>query len=121
MYLLVTDPPHPCNWPPLPSRRSSDLQHVKSALLESRLPATFREPGGQWFGFSLRARVIVYNKAKVQPSAVQSYEALADAKWKDRICVRSSTNIYNLSLMSALIDRLGEAKAQEWARAARAN
>ena len=97
------------------------FQPVKSALLESRIPASFREPGGQWFGFSMRARVFVYNKAKVQPKEVQTYEALADAKWKDRICVRSSTNIYNLSLMGALIDRLGEAKAQEWARAVRAN
>ena len=97
------------------------FQPVKSAVLESRIPASFREPGGQWFGFSMRARVIAYNKAKVKPEEVRSYEALADAKWNDRICVRSSTNIYNLSLMGALIDRLGEAKAQEWARAVREN
>jgi iron(III) transport system substrate-binding protein len=97
------------------------FQPVKSALLESRIPASFREPGGQWFGFSMRARLIAYNKAKVKPAEVQSYESLAEPKWKDRICVRSSTNIYNLSLMGALIDRLGEAKAQEWARAVTAN
>jgi iron(III) transport system substrate-binding protein len=97
------------------------FQPVKSPVLESRIPASFREPNGQWFGFSMRARVIAYNKAKVKPAEVQSYESLADARWKDRICVRSSTNIYNLSLMGALIDRLGEAKAQEWARAVTAN
>jgi iron(III) transport system substrate-binding protein len=97
------------------------FQPVKSGVLESRIPASFREPGGQWFGFSMRARVIAYNKAKVKPEEVRSYEALADAKWNDRICVRSSTNIYNLSLMGALIDRLGEAKAQEWAGAVREN
>jgi iron(III) transport system substrate-binding protein len=97
------------------------FQPVKSKVLESRIPESFREPGGQWFGFSMRARVIAYNKAKVQPAEVQSYEALAQPKWNDRICVRSSTNIYNLSLMGALIDRLGEAKAQEWARAVQDN
>ncbi len=97
------------------------FQPVKSALLESRIPQSFREPGGQWFGFSMRARVIAYNKAKVEPAEVKSYEALAQPKWNDRICVRSSTNIYNLSLMGALIDRLGEAKAQEWARAVQEN
>jgi len=97
------------------------FQPVKSAVLASRIPASFREPGGQWFGFSMRARVIAYNKAKVKPEEVRSYEALAEAKWNDRICVRSSTNIYNLSLMGALVDRLGEAKAQEWAGAVREN
>ncbi|MGH8740325.1 MAG: Fe(3+) ABC transporter substrate-binding protein [Burkholderiales bacterium] len=97
------------------------FQPVKSKLLESRIPASFREPGGHWFGFSMRARVIAYNKSRVQPAEVQSYETLAEPKWKGRICVRSSTNIYNLSLMGALIDRLGEAKAQDWARAVQAN
>jgi iron(III) transport system substrate-binding protein len=97
------------------------FQPVKSKILESRIPESFREPGGQWFGFSMRARVVAYNKAKVKPEEVQTYEALAEPKWKDRICVRSSTNIYNLSLMGALIERLGEAKAQEWARAVRDN
>jgi iron(III) transport system substrate-binding protein len=97
------------------------FQPVKSQVLESRIPASFREPGGHWFGFSMRARVIAYNKARVQPAEVQTYETLAEPKWKGRICVRSSTNIYNLSLMGALIDRLGEAKAQDWARAVQAN
>jgi iron(III) transport system substrate-binding protein len=97
------------------------FQPVKSEVLESRIPASFREPGGHWFGFSMRARVIAYNKSRVQPAEVQSYEALAEPKWKGRICVRSSTNIYNLSLMGALIDRLGDAKAQDWARAVQAN
>ena len=97
------------------------LQPVRSSLLESRIPQAFREPGGEWFGFSMRARVLAYNKAKVRADELRRYEDLADAKWKGRICARSSTNIYNLSLMGALIDRLGEAKAQEWANAVRAN
>lgn len=97
------------------------FQPVRSSVLESQIPASFREPSGQWFGFSMRARVLAYNKAKVNPQELRRYEDLADAKWKGRLCVRSSTNIYNLSLMGALIDRLGEAKAQEWANAVRAN
>jgi len=97
------------------------FQPVRSAVLESRIPASFREPSGLWFGFSLRARLIAYNKAKVKPDEVQTYEGLANAKWKGRVCMRSSTNIYNLSLMGALIDHLGEAKAEDWARAVRAN
>lgn len=97
------------------------FQPVKSAALESRIPASFREPQGKWFGFSLRARVIAYSKAKVQPGELKNYEDLADAKWKGRVCMRSSSNIYNLSLMGALIDHLGEAKAEAWAKAVRAN
>ena len=97
------------------------FQPVKSRLLESRIPQSFREPDGHWFGFSMRARVIAYNKAKVQPGEIQTYEQLAEPKWKDRVCMRSSTNIYNLSLMGALIDHLGAEKAQAWAKAVRGN
>lgn len=97
------------------------FQPVRSAVLESRIPQAFREPDGQWFGFSMRARVLAYSKAKVRPDELRRYENLADAKWKGRICARSATNIYNLSLMGALVDRLGEAKAQDWAKAVRAN
>lgn len=97
------------------------FQPVRSEALEKRIPAAFREPAGHWFGYSLRARVIAYNRGKVNPAEVPSYESLADPKWKRRICVRSSTNIYNLSMMGALIERLGEVKAEEWARAVRGN
>jgi len=97
------------------------FQPTKSALLDARIPASLREPGGQWFGFSLRARLIAYNKAKVKPAEVPTYESLAEAKWKGRICMRSSTNMYNLSLMGAMIDHLGEQKAQAWAQGVRDN
>ena len=83
------------------------FQPVRSAVLEKRIPANLREPGGHWFGFSTRARLIAYNKAKVKAGEIQAYEDLADPKWKGRVCMRSSTNIYNLSLMGALIDHLG--------------
>ncbi len=97
------------------------FQPVKSAVLESRIPASFREPGGHWFGFSLRARVIAYDKTKVKPGDITSYEQLAEPRWKGRICARSGSNIYNLSLLAAIVERLGEAKAEDWARAVRAN
>jgi iron(III) transport system substrate-binding protein len=97
------------------------FQPVKSATLEARIPANLREPSGLWYGFSTRARVIAYNKAKVQPGEIRNYEDLADAKWKGRVCMRSSTNIYNLSLLGALIDHLGEAKAEAWAKGVHAN
>jgi iron(III) transport system substrate-binding protein len=97
------------------------FQPVRSAALDARIPASFREPGGHWFGFSMRARVIAYAKAKVQPGEVPTYESLAEPKWKGRLCVRSSSNIYNLSLMGALIEQLGEAQAEGWAKAVRAN
>jgi iron(III) transport system substrate-binding protein len=97
------------------------FQPVKSALLESRIPSNLREPNGLWYGFSTRARVIAYNKAKVKPDEIRNYEDLADAKWKGRVCMRSSTNIYNLSLLGAIIDHLGEAKAEAWAKGVRTN
>jgi iron(III) transport system substrate-binding protein len=97
------------------------FQPVKSALLDARIPASYREPNGLWYGFSLRARLIAYNKAKVKPAELPSYESLAEPKWKGRICMRSSTNIYNLSLMGAMIDHLGEAKAEQWAQGVKNN
>src|SRR5688572_32252500 len=97
------------------------FQPVKSALLEQRIPANLREPSGLWYGFSTRARVIAYNKAKVKHGEIRNYEDLADAKLKGRVCMRSSTNIYNLSLLGAMIDHLGEAKAEAWAKGVRTN
>jgi iron(III) transport system substrate-binding protein len=97
------------------------LQPVRSPVLDRRIPAHLREPGGHWFGFSKRARVIVYNKQLVDPAFVQSYEDLAAPAMKGKVCTRSLSHVYNLSLMSALIDHLGEEKAQQWARGIKAN
>ena len=97
------------------------FQPIKSALLDARIPANYREPNGLWYGFSLRARLIAYNKTKVKAAELPTYESLAEPKWKGRICMRSSTNIYNLSLMGAIIEHLGEQKAEQWAQAVKAN
>ncbi|MGH8676535.1 MAG: Fe(3+) ABC transporter substrate-binding protein [Burkholderiales bacterium] len=94
---------------------------VKSAVLESRVPEHLRHPDGLWFGFSTRARVIVYNKEAVKPGQIRSYEDLADPKWKGKVCMRSSSSVYNLSLAAALISHSGEQKTEEWARGVVAN
>ena len=97
------------------------FQPVKSAVLDSRIPANLRHPDGLWFGFSTRARVIVYNKAAVRPADIRSYEDLADPKWKGKVCMRSSSSIYNHSLGAALISHSGEPKTEDWARGVVAN
>lgn len=92
------------------------FQPIESKVLAERLPAHMRASNNQWFGFSARARVIVYNKAAINPADVQNYEDLANPKLKGKVCTRSGGHIYNLSLMSALIEHLGEAKAEQWAK-----
>jgi iron(III) transport system substrate-binding protein len=97
------------------------FQPVSSKVLNERLPAHMRNPNGQWFGFSARARVIVYNKSAIKPADIQNYEDLASPAMKGKVCTRSSSHIYNLSLMSALIEHLGEAKAEAWAKGVAGN
>ncbi|MBL8832048.1 MAG: Fe(3+) ABC transporter substrate-binding protein [Rhodospirillales bacterium] len=97
------------------------LQPVRSATLEAAIPAQFREPGGHWFGLSKRARAIFYDKSKLKPADVPTYASLADPKWKGKIAIRSSTNVYNQSLVGAMIAHQGEAKTEEWARGLVAN
>jgi iron(III) transport system substrate-binding protein len=94
---------------------------VKSNLLESRIPANYRDPEGNWFGFSRRARVIVYNKDALKASDITRYEDLADPKFKGKICTRSGSHVYNLSLMGSMIGALGEEKAEAWAKGLVAN
>jgi len=97
------------------------FQPVKSAVLDSRVPEHLRHPDGLWFGFSTRARVIVYNKDAVKAGEIRSYEDLADPKWKGKVCMRSSSNMYNLSLAASLVSHDGEQKTEQWARGVVAN
>jgi iron(III) transport system substrate-binding protein len=92
---------------------------VKSKLLEERIPPNLRSP--DWFAFSTRARVIIANKDLVKPDDAQTYEDLASPRLKGKVCSRSGSHPYNISLMSALIAHLGEARAEEWARGVVAN
>ncbi len=91
------------------------FQPIQSEVLSRRIPANLREPGGHWFGLSKRARVIVYNRSNPLPINVTSYEQLADPALQDMICMRSSSNIYNLSLLASMIDAHGTDQAQDWA------
>lgn len=87
---------------------------VKSRLLDERIPANLRTDN--WIAFSRRARVIFYDKAKVNPADIQSYEDLASPKFRGKICVRSGGHPYNVSLTAAMIYHLGEAKAEDWVK-----
>lgn len=91
------------------------LQAVKSPLLEERIPASYREPDGYWYGLSLRARPIMYATDRIDPSQLSTYEQLGDDKWDKKICIRSSDNIYNQSLVASMIAADGIEKTQAWA------
>ena len=97
------------------------LQSIRSAVLEQAIPARYRDPEGYWFGLGLRARTLFYSVDRVDPASLSTYEALTDSKWKGRILVRSSSNIYNQSLLASLVFHLGSGKAEIWARGVVAN
>lgn len=97
------------------------FQPVESEVLTERVPAHLRDPDGLWFGLSKRGRVIVYNKASGLPDGVSRYEDLADESLRGQVCMRSSGNIYNLSLLGSLIEHHGEQAAQTWAEGVVAN
>ncbi|MEM1308683.1 MAG: Fe(3+) ABC transporter substrate-binding protein [Cyanobacteria bacterium P01_H01_bin.153] len=88
---------------------------VSSSTLEERIPVNLRHPDGLWFGYSKRARVIMYNRERVNPAELSTYEALTDSKWNGRILVRSSSNIYNQSLVAGMIETNGMEATEAWA------
>jgi len=92
------------------------FQGVQSKVLEQRVPANMRHPEGHWYGLSQRARLIYYNKDQIKPGEITSYEDLADPKWRGKVCIRKSSNVYNLSLLSSIIESKGEAAAAAWAK-----
>ncbi len=96
-------------------------QPVQSAVLDSSIPASYRDPEGHWFGLSLRARPILFVRGELDPAELSTYEALADAEWKGRICIRSSDNIYNQSLVASMIAANGAEATELWSRGLVAN
>lgn len=92
--------------------QSGLLAKVDSKILNKNIPAHLRDPDGQWYGLSVRARTIVYNTKKVKPADLSSYEALGDAKWQGRLCLRSSKKVYNQSMVAMMIAHNGEAKTE---------
>lgn len=103
------------------AKQAGLLQPVDSEWLRSRVPANYRDPEGAWYGFTLRARVLVYAPDRVRPEELSTYEDLADVRWRGRLLSRSSSNIYNQSLLVSLGQADGAQAAQEWARAVRRN
>jgi len=101
------------------------FQPVKSAVLEQRIPAQFRggvtPQGAQWFGMSTRARVVVYDKARIKPADVDTYEELASPALKGQFCVRSGSHPYNLSLFGSMLEHLGPQGTEAWLKGLVAN
>jgi len=92
------------------------LQTIESETLNARIPESLRDPGGQWYGYMRRARVVAYDAAKVQPGEIDTYEKIASPRFAGKLCVRSADSIYNLSLTGALIEAWGPEKAGEWVK-----
>ncbi|MCG6983977.1 MAG: Fe(3+) ABC transporter substrate-binding protein [Thiocapsa sp.] len=103
------------------ARAAGVTQAVHSQALTEAIPATYRDPDGHWFGLSLRARPIMYVDGKVEPGSLSTYEDLANPMWKGRICVRSSDNVYNQSLVASMIAADGVEATEAWARGLVAN
>jgi iron(III) transport system substrate-binding protein len=103
------------------AEEAGTFQAIQAPDLDARIPAHLRDPKGRWWAFSRRARVIAYDKAKVRPEEVAAYEALATPRFKGQVCVRSSDNPYNLSMMASFIPRWGHDKALAWAKGVVAN
>lgn len=103
------------------AQQANLFQPVSSPALEERVPTNLRDPEGHWYGFSRRARIVAYDKAKVKPEEIDDYAKLAGPRFKGKICVRSSDSVYNLSLVGALIESWGAERAGEWVRGVVAN
>ena len=104
-------------------REAVDLgiaQPVRSEILAANIPAQFRDPDGNWFGLSLRARTVYASRERVKDEAL-TYEELADPKWKGKICTRSFQHQYNIALVAAFLVKHGEARTEEWLRGVKAN
>ena len=88
------------------------FQPVDSPLLNANIPAHFRDEKNRWFGLSIRARTIVYSTERVKPEDLSTYEALADPRWKGKVCLRTSKKVYNQSLVAMLIAEHGEQQTE---------
>ena len=97
------------------------LQPIESKILSENIPPSMRDEDDYWFGLTVRARVLVYSKERVTPDQLSTYEDLANRKWRGKIAVRSSSNIYNQSLMASIIASNGSRKALSWAKSIRKN
>lgn len=103
------------------AKENGVLQPIESAVVDSNVPAQLRDTEDNWVGFATRARVIVYAKDRVKPEQLSTYEDLATDKWKGKVLVRSSSSLYNQSLLASFIELNGQQAAEEWAKGMVAN
>ena len=96
-------------------------QAVSSDVIEANVPSTYRDPAGNWFGLTMRARIAYVSKDRVAEGELTSFEELADPKWADRICIRSGLHNYNVALLSSMISHHGEEEAAAWLDGVKAN
>ncbi|MEK7264824.1 MAG: Fe(3+) ABC transporter substrate-binding protein [Pseudomonadota bacterium] len=97
------------------------LRPIKNPEILARVPAHFRDADNDWVGLSKRARIIIYNKSKGAPEGLATYADLTKPEFRGKICVRSSTNVYNQSLLASMIGHVGDASAEKWAEGVVAN
>ncbi|TCP57915.1 iron(III) transport system substrate-binding protein [Tumebacillus sp. BK434] len=98
------------------AKEAGVLQPVASKKVDEQVPAELRDADNQWIGIATRARVIVYSKDRVKPEQLSTYEDLASDKWKGKLLVRSSTSLYNQSLVASLLELNGEQNVEAWAK-----
>jgi len=103
------------------AKESDILQPVNSDTVNAQVAEKYRDKDNQWIGLSTRARIIAYSKERVKPEQLSTYEDLASDKWKGKVLVRSSSSMYNQSLVASLIELNGEEKTEEWAKGIVAN
>ena len=103
------------------ARAAGVTQPMTSETLAQAIPETYRDPEGHWVGLTMRARPILYVKGRVDPATLSTYEALAGPDFKGRICIRSSDNVYNQSLVASMIAADGAESAETWAKGLVAN
>ena len=92
------------------------LQAINSELINATIPAYLRDTDNQWVCLTKRARIVVYAKERIKPEQLSTYEDLTDEKWRGKILVRSSDNMYNQSLLASMIANKGEESAKNWAK-----
>lgn len=92
------------------------LRPIESSTLIENIPERLRDSQGRWFGLSVRARTIVHSPERVKPEELSSYEALADEKWRGRLCLRTSKSVYNQSLVAMMIAAHGEERTEQIVR-----
>ena len=96
------------------AKEAGVLQPINSKLLAQKIPANLKDSDNQWFGLSLRARPIFYAKERVSPEELSTYEAMADSKWKGRVCFRSSNSVYNQSQVASMMEAKGVDYTEKW-------